>query len=86
MAKIVADLRSKVEVARQGGGAKAMQKHLARNKLLPRERVATLLDAGSPFLELSPLAGHELYDDDVPSGGVVTGACESVERVGRVRV
>lgn len=56
-----------------GGGQRAQDKHKARGKLLPRERINKLLDEGSPFLELSPLAGHELYDDFVPSGGVVTG-------------
>ena len=44
-----------------GGGQKAIQRHKSRNKLLPRERIAALLDPGSPFLELSQLAGHQLY-------------------------
>lgn len=59
--------------AQQGGGEKSQQKHLARGKLLPRERVAQLIDEGSPFLELSPIAAHEVYDDVVPSAGIITG-------------
>lgn len=62
-----------LKVTRQGGGEKSQQKHLARGKLLPRERIAQLLDEGSPFLELSPLAAHEVYDDYVPSAGIITG-------------
>jgi 3-methylcrotonyl-CoA carboxylase beta subunit len=50
------------------------EKHVARNKLLARDRINALLDAGSPFLELSQLAGHELYEkEEVPAGGIVTG-------------
>jgi len=50
-----------------------MERHISRGKLSPRERISQLLDPGSPFLELSPLAGWELYDDFVPCGGVITG-------------
>ncbi|KAJ5894903.1 methylcrotonoyl-CoA carboxylase beta chain [Penicillium taxi] len=58
----------------QGGSQKSRDKHLARGKMLPRDRVAALIDSGTPFLELSPLAGHRVYDDeDVPSGGIITG-------------
>jgi 3-methylcrotonyl-CoA carboxylase beta subunit len=67
------DLRTLIQKIKQGGGEEARKRHLGRNKLLPRERIRTLLDAGSPFLELSPLAGHELYDDEVPAGGILTG-------------
>jgi len=56
-----------------GGGAKAIEKHRSRGKLLARERIDMLLDSGSPFLELSPLAAWEVYDDPVPSGGIITG-------------
>lgn len=57
-----------------GGGAKAVQRHHSRGKLLPRERIKLLLDPGSPFLELSQLAGKGLYGkEDVPAGGIVTG-------------
>ncbi|RAL12693.1 putative 3-methylcrotonyl-CoA carboxylase, beta subunit (MccB) [Aspergillus homomorphus CBS 101889] len=57
----------------QGGPQKAKDKHLARGKMLPRDRVSALIDAGTSFLELSPLAGHEVYDEDVPAGGIITG-------------
>ncbi|KAI5291492.1 hypothetical protein KEM54_004270 [Ascosphaera aggregata] len=57
----------------EGGPKKAREKHLARKKMLPRDRVTALIDPESSFLELSPLAGYELYPEDVPSGGVITG-------------
>jgi 3-methylcrotonyl-CoA carboxylase beta subunit len=57
----------------RGGSDKARARHTAKGKLLARERIAALLDAGSPFLELSPLAGHEMYGEDIPAAGVVTG-------------
>ncbi len=56
-----------------GGGERARKKHTNRGKLLPRARIDVLLDSGSPFLELSALAGYELYEDAVPAGGVITG-------------
>src|ERR671912_7832 len=56
-----------------GGGERARQRHVDRGKLLPRERVDTLLDPGSPFLELSPLAAHGLYDGEAPAAGIITG-------------
>ena len=58
---LITNLRSMVEKAILGGGKSAIDRHKARGKLLPRERVAALLDPGSPFLELSQLAGHQLY-------------------------
>lgn len=57
----------------QGGPQKAKDKHIARGKMLPRDRVTALIDPGTSFLELSPLAGHEIYGDDVPAGGIITG-------------
>ncbi|KAL1958685.1 hypothetical protein VTO42DRAFT_4028 [Malbranchea cinnamomea] len=58
----------------QGGPQKAKEKHLARGKMLPRDRVTALIDPGTSFLELSPLAGHQVYPgEDVPSGGIITG-------------
>jgi len=69
----VADLRAKVAEAALGGDESARAKHVARGKLLPRERVRTLLDPGSPFLEIGQLAAHEMYDGDAPSAGIITG-------------
>ncbi|NWL77666.1 methylcrotonoyl-CoA carboxylase [Pseudomonas taiwanensis] len=57
----------------EGGGAKAQERHTSRGKLLPRERINRLLDAGSPFLEIGQLAAHEVYGEDVPAAGVVAG-------------
>ena len=67
------DLRARVAEVGLGGGETARQRHLARNKLLPRDRVAGLIDPGSPFLELSQLAAYGLYDNEVPAAGIVTG-------------
>lgn len=65
------DLTRKVQ---EGGPLKAREKHLARNKMLPRDRVTALIDPGTTFMELSPLAGHELYPEaEVPAGGIITG-------------
>ena len=57
----------------QGGPQKARNKHSERGKMLPRDRITTLIDPGTPFMELSPLAGHELYGEDVAAGGIITG-------------
>ncbi|WP_444920828.1 carboxyl transferase domain-containing protein [Microbulbifer sp. CnH-101-G] len=73
MQALVADLREKVEAIAQGGGERAREKHLARGKLLPRDRIDALLDPGSPFLEFSQLAAHEVYGEDVPAAGIITG-------------
>jgi len=73
MRALVADLREKVAAIREGGGAEARRRHLARGKLLPRERVRALLDPGSPFLEFSQLAAYDMYDGEVPAAGLVTG-------------
>ena len=69
----VDELRDLVAKISLGGGDKARERHLARGKLLPRERLEKLLDPGSPFLELSQLAAHEVYEDYVPSAGLITG-------------
>ncbi|MFG1277737.1 carboxyl transferase domain-containing protein [Xanthobacter autotrophicus] len=69
----VADLRTTVERIAEGGGEVARERHLKRGKLLPRDRIRTLLDTGSPFLELSQLAAHGMYDDEVPAAGIITG-------------
>ena len=62
-------LRAKIAAAAQGGSESAREKHTARGKLLPRERINRLLDAGSPFLETSPLAANGLYDNEAPGAG-----------------
>ncbi len=73
MTTVVADLKHQVGVVSRGGGELARDKHLSRGKLLPRERVAALVDPGSPFLELSQLAAFGMYKNEVPSAGIVTG-------------
>jgi len=73
MSGLVADLRDKIAKAAAGGGEEARAKHLARGKLLPRDRVTLLLDPGTPFLELSPLAAYGMYKDEAPCAGIITG-------------
>ncbi len=70
---LAADLRRRLEAVRQGGGADAVKKHTARGKLFVRDRVEKLLDPGTAFLELSPLAAHSMYGDEAPAAGLVTG-------------
>jgi acetyl-CoA carboxylase carboxyltransferase component len=67
------DLRRRLAEARKGGGEKAQARHREQKKLFVRDRVDRLLDPGSPFLELSPLAAHGMYEGDAPAAGVVTG-------------
>jgi 3-methylcrotonyl-CoA carboxylase beta subunit len=67
------ELRAKVSKAALGGSENARNKHVARGKLLPRDRVERLLDPGSPFLELGQLAANGLYDDEVPGAGIIAG-------------
>jgi 3-methylcrotonyl-CoA carboxylase beta subunit len=67
------DLQAQLRLAAAGGGEAARAKHLARGKLLPRDRVAQLLDPGAAFIEFSPLAAHGMYDGDAPCGGIITG-------------
>lgn len=74
MDEAMARLTELTRKVQQGGPPKAREKHLARKKMLPRDRVTALVDPGTTFLELSPLAGHELYPEaDVPAGGIITG-------------
>lgn len=73
MSSLVNDLKEKAAKIELGGHEKARQRHLEQGKLLPRERVAHLIDPGSPFLELSQFAGYELYPDEVPAGGIIAG-------------
>jgi 3-methylcrotonyl-CoA carboxylase beta subunit/propionyl-CoA carboxylase len=70
---LVAELRGRLAQTRQGGGAKYQQRQREQGKLLARERIDRLLDPGAPFVELSPLAAWEVYEDDVPGAGIVTG-------------
>jgi 3-methylcrotonyl-CoA carboxylase beta subunit len=73
MQTLVDDLRSLTAHIAQGGSPSAREKHTARGKLLPRDRVAGLIDPGSSFLEFSALAAHRVYDDEVPAAGLITG-------------
>lgn len=66
-------LRQKLATIQQGGSDKARERHQGHGKLLPRQRIEQLLDQDGRFFELSPLAGDELYSDDVPAGGIITG-------------
>jgi len=73
MQSLVDDLIDKMSVIAEGGGKERQDKHTGRGKLLPRERVRQLLDVGSPFLELSQFAAFDMYENQVPSAGVITG-------------
>jgi 3-methylcrotonyl-CoA carboxylase beta subunit/propionyl-CoA carboxylase len=73
MQQLVAQLRDRIAVVRNGGGPKYVQRHRDQGKLPVRERIDRLLDPGSPFLELSPLAAFDMYDNDAPAAGIVTG-------------
>ncbi|HRL20404.1 carboxyl transferase domain-containing protein [Alcaligenes sp. SDU_A2] len=73
MQALIADLRRKLQQTALGGSEQSRQRHLARGKLLPRERVERLLDPGTPFLELSPLAAQDVYDNESPGAGIITG-------------
>lgn len=70
---LVAELRQKLATAALGGPENSRERHVARGKLLPRERIDQLLDDGSPFLEIAPLAAHGMYNDDSPGAGVIAG-------------
>ena len=72
-ARLSAELRERLSRAALGGGEKARARHLERGKLLPRDRVNQLLDPGSPFLELAPLAAEDLYDGAAPGAGIIAG-------------
>src|ERR1700756_2627640 len=71
--RLVGELNAKLAAAALGGNERARERHVSRGKLLPRERVDRLLDPGSPFLELSPLAANGMYGDDAPAAGIITG-------------
>jgi acetyl-CoA carboxylase carboxyltransferase component len=73
MTKLMTELRERVAAARMGGGEKYLQRHRDQGKLPVRDRIDRLIDPGSPFLELSPLAAWDMYDGDAPGAGIVTG-------------
>jgi propionyl-CoA carboxylase len=73
---LIAELRARLARVKEGGGQEAVRRHRARGKLLARERIERLLDPGTPFLELSPLAANGMYDDEAPSAGILTGVGE----------
>ena len=78
MAALVEDLRQRRAEAAGGGSRKARERHTGRGKLLPRERISQLIDPGSPFLELSPMAAHGMYGEAIHAAGILTG-------IGRVK-
>lgn len=71
--ELAAELRAHLTAVARGGSDEARERHVARGKLLVRDRIATLLDPGTAFLEFSPLAAHEVYPDAVPGAGMITG-------------
>src|SRR5580692_8468943 len=73
MGKLTAELKSKLETAALGGDERSRKRHTERGKLLPRARVERLIDPGSPFLELSPLAANGMYEGDICGAGIITG-------------
>src|SRR5512147_1233674 len=73
MTALVAQLRDRVARAREGGGERYLQRHREQGKLPVRDRIDRLVDEGSPFLELSPLAAWDMYDSEAPGAGLVTG-------------
>ena len=73
MSALVAELGERIALVKQGGGAKYVERHREQGKLPARDRIQKLLDDGSPFLELSPLAAWDLYDNGAPAAGIVTG-------------
>jgi 3-methylcrotonyl-CoA carboxylase beta subunit len=73
MSGLVEELRTRLSVAAQGGDERSRKRHSARGKMLPRERVERLIDPGSPFLELSPLAAFEMYERDIHGASIITG-------------
>jgi 3-methylcrotonyl-CoA carboxylase beta subunit len=81
MAMLTADLGARLARVREGGGAGATKRHRDRGKLPVRERIELLVDPGAAFLELSPLAAHEMYDDDAPAAGIVCGIAPVSGRV-----
>lgn len=74
MSEVTAKMAELTRKIQRGGPDKAREKHIARKKMLPRDRITSLIDPGTTFLELSPMAGYELYPEaEVPAGGIITG-------------
>ena len=73
MQSLVSDLKKKIAFSQMGGGKEAIERHISRGKLLPRERINYLIDPGSPFLEFSSLAAYGHYNDEAPGSGLITG-------------
>jgi 3-methylcrotonyl-CoA carboxylase beta subunit len=73
MRNLIVELQERRAKAAEGGSQRARERHLSRGKLLPRERVTALIDAGAPFLELSPLAAHGMYEEPIHGAGIITG-------------
>ncbi|HVR55729.1 MAG TPA: carboxyl transferase domain-containing protein, partial [Pseudolabrys sp.] len=73
MRALVSELQARRAEAALGGSERSRERHVSRGKLLPRDRVMTLIDPGSPFLELSPLAANDMYDDAIHGAGLITG-------------
>ena len=73
MVRLVDELRERQRIAREGGGPRSLERHRAQGKMPVRERIEKLLDPDSPFLELSPLAAWDVYDNEAPAAGLVTG-------------
>jgi acetyl-CoA carboxylase carboxyltransferase component len=73
MSALVSELRERLALVKQGGGARYIERHREQGKMFVRERIDGLLDEGSPFLELSPLAAWDLYENGAPAAGIVTG-------------
>src|SRR5262245_65648979 len=73
MMELVAELRKRHDMVRQGGGEEARKRHTSRGKMFVRDRISALLDPGTPFLEFSVLAANGMYRDEAPGAGIVTG-------------
>src|SRR5881397_4303897 len=73
MQQLVAELRSKLDGVKKGGGETAVRRHKGRGKMFVRDRIQAVLDPETPFLEFSALAANGMYDDEAPSAGIVTG-------------
>ena len=81
MAALVADLRTRIAAIALGGPAASRDRHVARGKLLPRQRVDELLDPGTAFLEIGQLAAHDVYGEDVPAAGMIAGVGQVAGRL-----